>query len=231
MNKDFPRIITLLREERGLSQKQAAADLGISQPLLSHYEKGIRECGLDFLVKVADYYSVTCDYLLGRSVSRTGSSTESYITDENIPEYDTYSRSNKISMIVNFNKKTIFNSLSIIFDQIDRLDNLGLIRECSSYLMGSVYGIFRIIYSSNGKNPRGIFSVPEHIFKGRLHSMQFLSESNAESIANGMPITEYRSLDRTKQVELSPEIISEQYSAMSESLFTLIQSTEKRMLE
>ena len=49
MNKDFPRIITFLRKERGLSQKQVAGDMGISQALLSHYEKGIRECGLDFL--------------------------------------------------------------------------------------------------------------------------------------------------------------------------------------
>lgn len=54
MNKDFPRIITFLRKERGLSQKQVAGDMGISQALLSHYEKGIRECGLDFLVKTAD---------------------------------------------------------------------------------------------------------------------------------------------------------------------------------
>ena len=47
-NNDFPRILTLLRKERGFSQKKAAADLGISQALLSHYEKGVRECGLDF---------------------------------------------------------------------------------------------------------------------------------------------------------------------------------------
>ena len=67
MNSDFPRIITFLRKERGLSQKQVAADLGISQALLSHYEKGIRECGLDFLVKAADYFEVSCDYLLGRT--------------------------------------------------------------------------------------------------------------------------------------------------------------------
>ena len=57
MNSDFARIITLQRKERHISQKQAAADLGISQALLSHYEKGIRECGLNFLVKVADYYN------------------------------------------------------------------------------------------------------------------------------------------------------------------------------
>ena len=66
MSSDFSRIITLLRKEKGISQKQVASDLGISQALLSHYEKGIRECGLDFVVKVADYYGVSCDYLLGK---------------------------------------------------------------------------------------------------------------------------------------------------------------------
>ena len=51
---EFNRIIKLLRKERGITQKQAAEDLGVSQALLSHYEKGIRECGLDFVVRVAD---------------------------------------------------------------------------------------------------------------------------------------------------------------------------------
>ena len=40
---EFNRIIKLLRKERGITQKQAAEDLGVSQALLSHYEKGIRE--------------------------------------------------------------------------------------------------------------------------------------------------------------------------------------------
>ena len=73
MNADFPRILTLLRKEKGISQKNAAAQLGVSQALLSHYEKGIRECGLDFLVRCADFYNVSCDYLLGRSPERSGS--------------------------------------------------------------------------------------------------------------------------------------------------------------
>ena len=72
MGIEFNRIITLLRKERGITQKQAAQDLGISQAQLSHYEKGIRECGLAFVVQVADYYDVSCDYLLGRSADRSG---------------------------------------------------------------------------------------------------------------------------------------------------------------
>ena len=71
MDKNFPIILTELRKEKGLSQKEAAAKLGISQALLSHYEKGIRECGQSFLIKVADFYGVTCDYLLGRSKNRS----------------------------------------------------------------------------------------------------------------------------------------------------------------
>ena len=82
MNSDFARIITLQRKERHISQKQAATDLGISQALLSHYEKGIRECGLNFLVKIADYYNVSCDYLLGRTPDPEGKT----ITVEDIPE-------------------------------------------------------------------------------------------------------------------------------------------------
>ena len=84
MENDFPRIITFLRKERGISQKQVAADLDISQALLSHYEKGIRECGLDFLVKLAEYYEVSCDYLLGRTVQRRLAS----ITSDDLPESD-----------------------------------------------------------------------------------------------------------------------------------------------
>ena len=61
-----------MRKERGISQKKAATDLGISQALLSHYEKGIRECGLDFVIKCSKYYGVTTDYLLGVSESRNG---------------------------------------------------------------------------------------------------------------------------------------------------------------
>lgn len=70
MERNFPVIISELRKEKGLSQKEAAAKLGISQALLSHYEKGIRECGQSFLIRIADFYDVSCDYLLGRTNER-----------------------------------------------------------------------------------------------------------------------------------------------------------------
>lgn len=72
MNRTFNERLVELRTEKGLSQKDAAADLGVSQALLSHYEKGIREYSLSFLCKAAEYYNVTTDYILGITDSRYG---------------------------------------------------------------------------------------------------------------------------------------------------------------
>ena len=67
MERLFSETLSALRKGRGVSQRQAAADLGISQALLSHYENGAREPGLRFVCKACDYYGVTADYMLGRS--------------------------------------------------------------------------------------------------------------------------------------------------------------------
>lgn len=65
----FPEHLSTLRKNNGFSQRKAAADLGISQALLSHYENGAREPGLSFVVRTCDYYGVSADYLLGRTES------------------------------------------------------------------------------------------------------------------------------------------------------------------
>jgi len=65
MERGFSQIMSELRRERGLSQRSAAADLHISQALLSHYENGAREPGLSFVCRACRYYGVSADYLLG----------------------------------------------------------------------------------------------------------------------------------------------------------------------
>ena len=67
MDRNFPETLSALRKGRNISQRQAAAELGISQALLSHYENGAREPGLGFVCRACDYYGVTADYLLCRS--------------------------------------------------------------------------------------------------------------------------------------------------------------------
>lgn len=67
MAGNFPETLAALRRLTGLSQREAAKDMLISQALLSHYENGAREPGLGFVCRACDYYGVTADYLLGRT--------------------------------------------------------------------------------------------------------------------------------------------------------------------
>ena len=59
--------IRSLRVDAGLTQKQIAAQLGISQNTYSQYEIGVLNYPVDALIKLADFYGVSVDYLLGRT--------------------------------------------------------------------------------------------------------------------------------------------------------------------
>ena len=56
-----------LREDADLKQKEIAAILGIDQRVYSNYEIGKREIPTHLLIKLADYYNTTTDYILGRT--------------------------------------------------------------------------------------------------------------------------------------------------------------------
>lgn len=227
MNDSFPRIITLLRNERKLTQKQAAASLGISQALLSHYERGIRECGLDFLVKTAEFYNVSCDYLLGRTAERSGAQ----ITVEDIPEPDTNAADKRFrgSAVPVLNKKLIANSLNVLFDLLQKANCRALTNEASIYLMLSVYKVFRIIYQSNSKNPRSFFSVNEAMARGVSTAALEITESRLACVASGKDIGELEGLENAEALELNDDIIQMNYPAFSSSLHNLIRYAENRM--
>lgn len=55
-----------LRKERKLSQQKIADILGIPQRRYSNYETGTSEPNVEMLIKIADYYKVSVDYLIGR---------------------------------------------------------------------------------------------------------------------------------------------------------------------
>ena len=56
-----------LREENFWTQKYVASKLDIAQRTYSHYENGSRSLPLDILIKLADLYDVSTDYILGRT--------------------------------------------------------------------------------------------------------------------------------------------------------------------
>ena len=56
-----------LRERKKISQLKLAMDLDINQNSISRYENGVREADYATLIKLADYFAVSLDYLLGRT--------------------------------------------------------------------------------------------------------------------------------------------------------------------
>ena len=54
-----------LREDRDLKQRQLAEFLNCSQQVYSNYELGQRDIPTDVLIRLADFYQVSVDYLLG----------------------------------------------------------------------------------------------------------------------------------------------------------------------
>jgi len=64
----FRIVLKQLREENGMSQYKFAEEIGVVQSTVGNWESGTREPNLDTLCKLADYFEVSTDYLLGRNV-------------------------------------------------------------------------------------------------------------------------------------------------------------------
>lgn len=229
MNKDFPRVIKLLRKERGISQRQAALDLDISPPLLSHYEKGIREGNLDFVLKVADYYDVSCDYLLGRTLDRDGLK----ISPESLPDAEDSSEDKvfKGNIVSTLNKKLIINSLSVVFDILQKCNDRELLEKVSQFFMIAIYKIFRLIYSGNKKNPQDFFSVKDFKHKSLSDSKEILIENDIEGSISRIKRKRKKTEGETFAFSLSPDIIAQEYPKFYSSLFNVIKRAESSISE
>ena len=215
---DFSRVITLLRKERGITQKQAAMDLGISQALLSHYEKGLRECGLDFLVRLCDYYNVSSDYILGRSADRYGA----MLSVEDLPA-DISSKDSRFtgSVLPTMNKRLIFSSLNILYDKLGQSGNKELTTKVSDYLSLSIYKVFRIIYSSNKQNSQSLFNVKPNSFEGYTTAAQMKTCADINEIVN-----DKQNAKNNQCFEMTNESITKEYPQHSTGFFNVIKSAE-----
>ncbi len=66
MENKFSQQLNELRIEKNLSRAQLAEKLNVSVRLISYWENDKRQCDFDMLIKIADLFSVSIDYLLGR---------------------------------------------------------------------------------------------------------------------------------------------------------------------
>ena len=226
MGIEFNRIITLLRKERGITQKQAAEDLGVSQALLSHYEKGIRECGLDFVVRVADYYNVSCDYLLGRSAERNGM----MLTADDLPNPDKM-KDNVYhgSVLPTMNKKLISNSLNVLYAKVGQCHSKALTTEVSAYLMMAVSKMFRLLYSAEPHNAPGLFGIEQRRWPGYSDAVMRVAEANVESLLAGQDLDGAEGLKDPSCMAMTTESLSREFPLYTPSLLNLIKTSETRV--
>lgn len=68
--KTYVDRIRELREDNDLKQQQIAELLGTTQQVYSRYEKGINEIPLRHIITLSRFYNVSCDYILGESISK-----------------------------------------------------------------------------------------------------------------------------------------------------------------
>ena len=66
MYMHFPRLRDL-REDKDMNQTQTAEILGIKQTVYSRYERGFQTIPTEHLLKLADFYNVSIDYITGRT--------------------------------------------------------------------------------------------------------------------------------------------------------------------
>lgn len=144
MEMIFAQRMLELRRKKGVSQKEAAENLGVSQALLSHYEKGIRECGLDFLAKASAYYDVSSDYLIG--ISDTG-----HTVHEEFDRQDIKSDSE-------FRTSTLFRAAAML-DAF--FENLGVGKRdlIKNYFAVSIYSL-SVLAVRSGNIPKSWISYP-----------------------------------------------------------------------
>ncbi len=156
MASEFSRTLSLLRKERGISQRTAAGDLGVSQALLSHYENGIREPGLAFVVKACDYYHVSADYMLGRTLARDGS----MLTAEEVLDMAEPGNILQGSVLATLRGKLLTGAMGVLFGLLGKLGDKNAINAAADSLGCQIYLLYRQLHRAAGGDPAN-FSLPE----------------------------------------------------------------------
>lgn len=220
-NSEFPRTLSLLRQEKKVSQRTAADALGISQALLSHYENGVREPGLAFVVRACDYYGVSADFLLGRTLTRDGA----VIAAEELYDIsDEKNNSLKGGVLALLSKKLLVNSVGVLFGLLGRTGSREAIQAAAGYLSTAVYTVFRRLYDANPDNNPDFFSVSPRHFQAGLYEadMKCCEAELADALAAHVK-------DKGPMPEMTNDALARDYPVLYQSVLQVVHNTGERV--
>ena len=219
MSSEFSRTLSLLRQEKGVSQRVAAGALGISQALLSHYENGIREPGLPFVVRACDYYNVSADFILGRTLSREGN----MLTEQDILDASEPKNSLRGSVLATLQSKLLSGAVGVLFELLGKLGDKAAINAAAAYLGSAVYQLYRHLYRSSGAN-EGYFALdPGACGLGLAGADMKLSEARYAAALRELKAR------KTEFPDLSSPAINAAYPGRCQSLTQVLSTSDARL--
>ena len=221
MNPEFSRTLSLLRQEKKVSQRTAATALGISQALLSHYENGIREPGLSFVVRACNYYGVSADFLLGRTLSRDGTT----IAPEEL--YDLSEEKGntlKGSVLAMLSKKLLVNSIGALFDLLSKTGNREAIQAAANYLSTAVYQVYRRLYQASPSYNPDFFSVSPRHFQAGLPDADMKCDLAELEDALAAHVKE-----KGPMPDMSNDALARDYPVLYQSLLQVVHASGERV--
>ena len=216
---EFSRTLSLLRQERGVSQRTAASDLGISQALLSHYENGIREPGLSFVVKACDYYHVSADFILGRTLSRDGS----MLSSEEVLEAAEPGNILQGSVLATLQSTLLSGAVGVLFGLLGKLGDKTAINTAAAYLGGAVYQLYRHLYRAAGANEAYFALDPAACTMGTADADMKLEEVRYARALRA------QAAKKAEFPDLSPEALTAGYPGRCQSLTQVLSTADARL--
>ena len=208
MASDFSRTLALLRREKKISQRTAADDLSVSQALLSHYENGLREPGLSFVVRAADYYGVSCDYLLGRSLARDGSA----VPNERLDVQPDPAQQ----------KNLVLDAAGLVLELAEQTGSKQLPKEIEEYFSFAIYKAYRYMYLSDPAGVQAVFRTKSEHYDALSDARMKLSELRIRAAAEGAGGFGLAA-EELARPSISPDELLRRYPSVSKSLLTVLQ--------
>ncbi|RKI36739.1 XRE family transcriptional regulator [bacterium D16-51] len=146
----FAHRLRALRQEKNLTQTELAKKMNVAKTTIASYEQGKNEPNLSMLIKIADYFNVSIDYLLGNSDGRIISDQELYdrlgLTDEAICSLEQLCNLSKL----NEHNKKLLKNINILLSDYETLSAI------SDYLNSSLedyqYAIVKSYVSQFGED-------------------------------------------------------------------------------
>ena len=137
-----------LRMEKDLTQAALARELNVTQQAVAKWEAGKSLPDHAMLLRLAQYYGVSVDYLLGRTLSRDGA----IIVADDL--YDSTDEKGNLrgSIMATLQKKLVVNTTNLLFDLLGKTGNRSAITAAGDYLSGGLYLLLRHLYRRGGGN-------------------------------------------------------------------------------